>query len=118
MQLHPFLEAGFGAVVAAAPSPIFISSPILTPQTCDNNVALLVLRGLDDAAAICSQLSPASTQTALNTATLTQTSTETVTTSVTSTDAQRATVTVTTVAQTTEITIVDGPTDISTNTIT
>ncbi|KAK8137106.1 hypothetical protein PG984_005046 [Apiospora sp. TS-2023a] len=118
MHMHPLLVAGFGAVVAAAPSlPIVVSSPILSPQSCDNNPALLVLRGLDDAASICGNLSPA-TQTAVATATLMQTSTETVIATVTETDAQTATDTATTVAQTTETSIVGGPTDISTNTIT
>lgn len=118
MHLHPLLVAGFGAVVAAAPRPNIILSPILTPQACDNNAALLLLQGLDDAASICSQLAPALTQTAVSTATLTQTSTETVTATVTETDAQTATDTATTVAQTTETDVFDGPTDISTNTIT
>ncbi|KAK8087357.1 hypothetical protein PG994_002331 [Apiospora phragmitis] len=119
MQLRPVIVVGFGAVAAGAPSPLILSSPILSPNACANNPALPVLQTLDSAA-ICSPfVDPASsTQTAQSTATLTQTSTETVVATVTETDAQTATVTATTVAQTTDTTEVDGPTDISTETIT
>ncbi|KAK7921643.1 hypothetical protein PG985_009665 [Apiospora marii] len=123
MQLHPFLAAGLGAaVVAAAPSPLIISSPVLSPQqlSCDDIPALPVLQALGDAAAasICSRLAPVPTQTAQSTTTRTETATATVTETVTETDAQTASVTASTVVQTTETAIVDGPTDISTETIT
>ncbi|KAK8128968.1 hypothetical protein PG984_010076 [Apiospora sp. TS-2023a] len=119
MQLHPLLVAGLGAVVVgAAPAP-FVSSPVLTPQSCDDNPALLVLRGLDDVAAVCSGLAPpASTQTALSTKTATATSTETVTATLTETDSETATSTATAVGQATETSVVDGPTVIETDTIT
>lgn len=100
------MVAGLGAVAAAAPSPLLLASPPLDPQppSCDDVPALPALQSLGDAAAaaFCQRVAPVPTQTARRTVTVSET----------------ATVTASAAARTTETRVVDGPTDLSTETIT